>query len=457
MTFALFQGGCGVQQGDPTIPNHSGRQGHGDLDNTRPDLIISDVATLQSAAVTPLTSQNVPVVFDEPEIAMNGKITSDAESNTDSARSSATSLFSLWRTNPHEELMSEIPPCARVSLASSMVESSPEDSQLDFRVRMVNFKSVSDYVSAFNAYKRTWIRARTSCESFPKSLNLDACGAETVFVVDIIPISVIQGVPEYRAIAPGRNKVTVKFFNITRDSNLFDRAAAEVAALSILGGTVGPYLFDMSTLSSCIGLAHSYHGYHNLMDLRGVSSLPSTRLLLRLAARGLELIRLMHKAGIVHGSINVNTLRYRRTPKTGSDDEVVSSLRLVDFWISSRLYVDSSTRRLSSGTPTDILYQPLSYLSIYQLETLDNGQVGIASRRDDLLGFAESLLMLSLGDAGIFDSNNNAVEILNRKRNLGFNAPGRVDPRIYTLYKRAREMEPNSVPNYDQLITLVRV
>ena len=374
---------------------------------------------------------------------------------SDSARSSVSSISSLWGRDPSEEIMNELPPCGSFAPIEYPPFAISDGDRLDFRIRMVDFKTASEYSRLMESYRRHWrSSARTCVPDNVRSFHLNACGTSVDFVIDDQRLNPVHpGVREYRAIAPGRNKVSVKFFDPSMDTRILDSAAAEAAALSILGGRVSPTLFESSI--PCISIVHSYHGYHSLGDLREVASVPSTDLLLRLAIRGLEMLRDMHQIGIVHGSVNLRTLRYRKTPNVRNDEEIVSSVRLVDFWISSRLFVDVTRKALASDVGTFSL-QPVAYMSIYQLESSsESGQVPSPTRRDDILGLAEALLMLALGDYEIFDLSDPG-EVFARKRDLGLQATGRVDPRLYTLYKKARELERGTSINYDQMIVSLR-
>jgi len=374
---------------------------------------------------------------------------------SDSARSSVSSVSSLWGTDPSEELMNEVPPCGTFPVRPYSGPSISDKSKIDFRIRMVDFNTASELNGILDSQRRLWRTSHPDCSSTPTSFSLVACGPSVEFVIDDQKLNPVHArVHEHRAIAPGRNKVTVKFFESNDD--LLERAATEVAALSILGDRVSPTLFDSSIPPVCRSFVHSYHGYHALGDLRGVATIPSANLLLRIAVRGLELVRDMHQVGLVHGSINLRTLRYRKTPKITNEDEIVSSLRLVDFWISSRLYVDVARRGLAADPPSNSEYQPVAYMSVFQLEAMmASSPVPSPTRRDDVLGLAESLLMLAIGDYDIFELSD-PYEILSRKRNLGFQAPGRVDSRLYSFYKRAREMERGAVFNYEEMIVSLR-
>lgn len=362
------------------------------------------------------------------------------QAKSDSARSSLTSISSSWGAHPVEELMNEFPPCGSFPTRLSL-EISNGNSNIDFKVRMVDINMVSEYGRLNQHLVRAWRNPTARCLGQPKSFHLQDCGESVDFVIDDYLIHAVHpGVREHRAIAIGRNKVSVKFFDTKMYPGIIERGAAEFAALSLLHGATSPTLFTSSIPPCFFALVQSYHGYHHLGDLRGVASIPSMDLLTRLGIQGLRMIRFMHSRGIVHGSINVRTLRYRK-------DHIVDSLRLVDFWISSRAYVDVD-RKLIVGSNFE--FQPISYMSIFQLESLVASRpVPAPSRRDDILGLAESLILLVVGGDEIFDSID-PDEILNRKRSLGFQAA--TYPRIYGLYKRARELDQNAVPNYDQMI-----
>jgi hypothetical protein len=362
---------------------------------------------------------------------------------SDSARSSLTSISSSWGSHPVEELMEELPPCGSFPTPLAMVISDRENAKTDFRVRNVDFNMVSEYGRVVAYHLRAWCLPSSMCPETPKSFFLLDCGESVEFVVDDHLIHAVHpGVGEHRALALGKNKVGIKIFDTRMYPELINRAAAEVGALSLLHGATSPTLFNTSIPPGCFTIVHSYHGYHHLGDLRGVASVPSMDLLTRLGIQGLKMLRFMHSKGIVHGSINLRTLRYR---KRTNDDEIVDSLRLVDFWISSRPFVNSAQRLTSQANSA---FQPVSYMSIFQLQSIES-VVPAPSRRDDILGLAESLVMLVAGGEEIFDLDD-ADEILSRKRRLGFQATAY--PRLHSLYKRARESDQDAAPNYDQMM-----
>jgi len=261
----------------------------------------------------------------------------------------------------------------------------------------------------------------------------------------------IPNMTEYRGVSRGQpfHKITVK-----RGSR--EMIEREFKALAVLGQytpkLVAPVIFS----TQCSDLVvHGYWGYKSLADLRTLTKIPSSAELLELAISGLEMIWKMHALGMVHGAINWFTIR------TGKDE-----IRLVDFYMSSDLYVRSDgTLRGLDGPTRETGYtshSPLSYKSLYYLSDMLSGYtesegVLLPSRRDDLINFAEAILMLAGGDRGVFDPSvaDNMREIFDRKRSIGLDAL-RVDPKLYTFYRRCRELEFSSTPDYARMIADLR-
>jgi hypothetical protein len=80
----------------------------------------------------------------------------------------------------------------------------------------------------------------------------------------------------------------------------------------------------------------------------------------------------------------------------------------------------------------------------------NSASVLLPSRRDDLLNFAEALLMLVFGDRGVFEPGLDIRQVYERKRSLGLD-PQRVDVRLYAFYRRCRELDWMAAPDYDKL------
>jgi hypothetical protein len=256
------------------------------------------------------------------------------------------------------------------------------------------------------------------------------------------PVEELRGVISYSGVM---HKITIKISGSEDSRLLLKREFAALSVLNNLSVAGSAVLFNVD----CPIVVHSYLGYKSLSDLRTVTSTPTANEVVQIGITGLDILKRLHGIGVVHGAVNWYTLRLHPTS--------LYDIRLTDFWIGSDLYVtmDGKLKTDTTRSSSYFTQAPLGYRSLFYLQDMVNGftnsaSVLLPSRRDDLLNFAEALLMLVFGDRGVFEPGLDIRQVYERKRSLGLD-PQRVDVRLYAFYRRCRELDWMAAPDYDKL------